>query len=227
MSTFSQLREEIYTKLHRRPAGIDKLDRLWEAAVLLPIVDTPEGPSILFEVRALNLNRQPGEICFPGGKFECEDKAFLATAVRETCEELGVEEHDIDVIGELDSLVTHMGPIIHPFVGILENYDKIRFNPDEVHEVFTVPIRALLEQEPVKSSMLLADKPTDEFPFELVPGRKRDWRFHKEYSVYFYKYRDYVIWGLTARMLYAFLRRNREILESLLATNSERNNLDA
>lgn len=218
MNTFHQLREQIYAKLHRRPAGIDKLDRLWEAAVLLPIVNTEEGPSILFEVRALNLNRQPGEICFPGGKFECGDKEFLATAVRETCEELGVEEQDIDVIGELDSLVTHMGPIIHPFVGVLKNHEKIRFNPDEVHEVFTVPIRDLLEQEPVRSSMLLADKPTEEFPFELVPDRKRDWRFHKEYYVYFYRYKNYVIWGLTARMLYAFLRRNRAILQSLLET---------
>lgn len=216
MDTFSQLRQDIYTKLHRRPAGIDKSDRLWEAAVLVPIVNTQEGPSILFEVRSLHLNRQPGEICFPGGKFECADKAFLTTAVRETCEELGVDERDIDVIGELDSLVTHMGPIIHPFVGILYNHEQINFNPDEVHEVFTVPIKALLEQEPLRAPMLLADKPADGFPFELVPDRKRDWRFHKEYYVYFYRYKEYIIWGLTARMLYAFLRRNREILQKLL-----------
>ena len=69
MADMERLQERLYEKLHRRPAGIDRMDRLWEAAVLLPIVRTEEGPAVLFEVRAKTLKRQPGEICFPGGKY--------------------------------------------------------------------------------------------------------------------------------------------------------------
>lgn len=216
MNDLEALQQGIYEKLHRRPAGIDKLDRLWDAAVLLPIVATDAGPSVLFEVRSLRLYRQPGEVCFPGGRYECADKDFRITAIRETCEELGLEEADIRVLGELDALVTHTGPIIHPFVGFISDMAKIRFNADEVQEVFTVPLQHLLEQEPLKGSMLLADRPAEDFPFRLVPGRQRDWRLHKEYNVYFYQYRERVIWGLTARMLYAFLRRSRDVLHDLI-----------
>ena len=82
MADMNRLMERLYEKLHRRPAGIDRLDRLWEASVLIPIVKTEEGPAVLFEVRAKTLKRQPGEICFPGGKYECKDKSFECTAVR-------------------------------------------------------------------------------------------------------------------------------------------------
>lgn len=212
MADMERLMERLYEKLHRRPAGIDRMDRLWEAAVLLPIVQTEAGPAVLFEVRAKTLKRQPGEICFPGGKCECEDKSFAMTAVRETCEELGLTPADIELCGELDFLVTHMGPIIHPFVGLMQNADKITFNPDEVEEVFTVPLSWLLATEPLKCEMELADRPTENFPLELVPGRDNEWRFRKTYIVYFYQYNGYVIWGLTARMLYAFLKRCKPVL---------------
>lgn len=224
MDTLEALQEGIYEKLHRRPAGIDKLDRLWDAAVLLPLVSTDEGPSVLFEVRSLALRRQPGEVCFPGGKYECADKDFRITAIRETCEELGLAESDIRILGELDALVTHTGPIIHPFVGFIKQPQKISFNPSEVEEVFTVPLAQLLRQEPLKCSMQLADRPLEDFPFNLVPDRQRDWRFHKEYNIYFYRYQQRVIWGLTARMLYAFLRRNREVLNTFLGGSQEERN---
>lgn len=212
MADMERLLNRLYEKLHRRSAGIDRMDRLWEAAVLLPIVKTEDGPAVLFEVRAKTLKRQPGEICFPGGKYECEDRSFEFTAIRETCEELGLLAEDIEICGELDSLVTHMGPIIHPFVGLLHHPEKISFNPDEVEEVFTVPLKWLLNNEPMVCGMELADRPLEDFPLELVPGRDKDWRYRKTYNVYFYQYNGYVIWGLTARMLYAFLKRCKPVL---------------
>lgn len=212
MADMNRLMERLYEKLHRRPAGIDRLDRLWEAAVLIPIVKTEAGPAVLFEVRAKTLKRQPGEICFPGGKYECADNSFERTAIRETCEELGLQAQDIEICGELDSLVTHMGPIIHPFVGLLHNHQEITFNPDEVEEVFTVPLEWFLNNEPLVCGMEMADRPLDDFPLELVPGRDKGWRYRKTYNVYFYKYNDYVIWGLTARMLFAFLKRCKPVL---------------
>ncbi len=122
------LQKILYERLHRRPAGIDKLDRLWEAAVLLPLVNTPDGIALLFEERVHTLRRQPGEICFPGGKVECADADFAATAIRETCEELGLVPENIKLCGALDALVTHTGPIIHPYVGIIDDMSKISYS---------------------------------------------------------------------------------------------------
>ena len=220
MENMKKLQEVLYERLHRRPVGIDKLDRLWEAAVLLPLVQTEEGIAVLFEERAHSLRRQPGQICFPGGKVECADaNNFAVTAVRETCEELGLAPEDITICGELDSLVTHMGPIIHPFVGMLKDISKISFNPGEVERVFTVPLQALLSMTPRRCSMELADHPGADFPFDLVPDRMRGWRKHKEYYVYFYEYGDHVIWGLTARMLHAFLHRSGPELKAFFAAD--------
>lgn len=210
------LQEALREKLARRPAGIDKLDRLWDAAVLLPLVREAAGPAVLFEVRAQTLKRQPGEICFPGGKAECSDKGFAHTAVRETCEELGLAPADITLVGELDALVNHSGPIIHPFVGFIADTAKIAYGRSEVDEVFTVPLAELLAQEPLRCSMELADHPGEDFPFDLVPYRERGWRRNKNYYVYFYRWQGHVIWGMTARILYGFLHRSRGILENFL-----------
>ena len=221
MDKMEKLQAILYERLHRRPPGIDKLDRLWEAAVLLPLVQTEKGIAVLFEERAHSLRRQPGEICFPGGKVECSDAHnFAVTAVRETCEELGLTPEDITICGELDSLVTHMGPIIHPFVGMIKDISRISYSPSEVECVFTVPLKELLAMEPRRCYMELADHPGEDFPFDLVPHRMRGWRKHKQYYVYFYEYGEHVIWGLTARMLHAFLYRSRSVLETFLAEPS-------
>ena len=217
MNEMEKLQYVLFERLHRRAPGIDKLDRLWDAAVLLPLVRTPEGISVLFEERAHTLRSQPGEVCFPGGKYECEDNNFRNTAVRETCEELGLQPENITICGELDCLVTHNGPIIHPFVGLIDDISKITYSKSEVERVFTVPLKVLLEQKPRRGSVQLADHPGDDFPFDLVPQRKCGWRMNKSYYVYFYLYEDKVIWGLTARMLYAFLYRSRKELTEYLA----------
>lgn len=140
MEKTAELIKQITERLNRRPARIDKADRLWDAAVLVPLIDTKQGPAVLFEVRAAGLGWQPGDVCFPGGRYECGDDSFAKTAVRETCEELGITEDKIELCGELDYLVTHMGPIIHPFVGRLANEVKLDCNSDEVAEIFTVPL---------------------------------------------------------------------------------------
>ena len=69
-------------------------------AVLIPLVETESGNALLLEVRSEKV-RQPGEICFPGGRSECGE-TVVETAVRETCEELGIEPSEIEVISELE-----------------------------------------------------------------------------------------------------------------------------
>jgi coenzyme A diphosphatase NUDT7 len=70
MEKTAELIKQITERLNRRPARIDKADRLWDAAVLVPLIDTKQGPAVLFEVRAAGLGWQPGDVCFPGGRYE-------------------------------------------------------------------------------------------------------------------------------------------------------------
>ena len=77
MEKTAELIKQITERLNRRPARIDKADRLWDAAVLVPLIDTKQGPAVLFEVRAAGLGWQPGDVCFPGGRYECGDDRAL------------------------------------------------------------------------------------------------------------------------------------------------------
>ena len=170
----------------------------------------------MFEVRAAKLGWQPGDVCFPGGRAECSDDSFAATALRETCEELGLGADDVQLTGGLNYLVTHMGPIIHPYVGCIKDINKIKFNKDEVDEIFTVPLAFLIANPPRVAHMELANKAGDDFPFDLLPRQPREWRKRKGYSVYFYEYGGHVIWGLTARILHGFLNRFAAQLKAAL-----------
>lgn len=196
MEKTAELIKQITERLNRRPARIDKADRLWDAAVLVPLIDTKQGPAVLFEVRAAGLGWQPGDVCFPGGRYECGDDSFAKTAVRETCEELGITEDKIELCGELDYLVTHMGPIIHPFVGRLANEVKLDCNSDEVAEIFTVPLNFLLLSEPRVAHMELANRATADFPFDLLPRHPHDWYKRKGYNIYFTNIRGMLSGGL-------------------------------
>ena len=74
-----------------------------EYAVLVPLVERPEGLCLLYEVRADTLGRQPGEVCFPGGRLEPGEDA-VSCALRETWEELGIPRPAVEVVAELDWL---------------------------------------------------------------------------------------------------------------------------
>ena len=216
MEALERLAATIENGLRGREPEPDRDDNLWDAAVLLPLVNTPDGISVLFEVRAAKLGWQPGDVCFPGGRAECSDDSFAATALRETCEELGLGAEDVQLTGGLNYLVTHMGPIIHPYVGCIKDINKINFNKDEVDEIFTVPLAFLIANPPRVAHMELANKAGDDFPFDLLPRQPREWRKRKGYSVYFYEYGGHVIWGLTARILHGFLNRFAAQLKAAL-----------
>ena len=216
MEALERLAATIENGLRGREPETDRDDNLWDAAVLLPLVNTPDGISVLFEVRAAKLGWQPGDVCFPGGRAECSDDSFAATALRETCEELGLGADDVQLTGGLNYLVTHMGPIIHPYVGCIKDINKINFNKDEVDEIFTVPLTFLLNNPPRVAHMELANKAGDDFPFDLLPRQPREWRKRKGYNVYFYEYGGHVIWGLTARILHGFLNRFAAQLKAAL-----------
>ncbi len=200
-----QLHEVVSAIQHEKPEvyGFAELTRY---AVLLPLVENEGEVEVLFEVRSLSLRRQPGEISFPGGKMENGDGSPKTTAVRETAEELGLPREEIEVIHDLGVIVPPYQMAIHTFVGILKRAELISFNPEEVQEVFTVPLETLLAQEPEVYELDLRLIPDKNFPYQHITGGK-EYRFRrKKIPEYFFFYKNYVIWGLTARILQQFLQ---------------------
>lgn len=184
---------------------------LYKYAVLIPLVMVDDRLSILFEVRSHQLRRQPGEICFPGGKVDSEDRNEMATAVRETSEELGIPESDIEVLGSLGVLVPPVQIAIHTYIGQIKSSEEIHINPAEVAEIFTVPLDYLLQTEAEAHDLQLCLTPTEAFPFEWIPGGK-DYKFReRRIPEYFYFYEDRIIWGLTARILKQFIDKLKAI----------------
>lgn len=178
------------------------------AAVLIPLIESEDGLQILFEKRAAGLNRQPGEICFPGGGTEPGEDP-VRTAVRETAEELLMPEERIRILAALDVHIGPSGAPVWPFVGMLDGYEGT-WSEDEVAETFTVPVRWLLENEPEQYMTHLVTVPGDDFPHDLVPGgRDYPWA-RKKNPVWFYRYEDRVIWGFTAGILTRFLSLIKE-----------------
>lgn len=170
-------------------------------AILIPLIQMNDRWELIFELRAKDLKSQPGEISFPGGRVE-KGETFKEAAIRETIEELRIEKDNIDYIGELDYLVSYANITIHCFLATISGItvDKIQPNPDEVDHLFTVPLDYFLENDPERYHLDLTTVDNDEFPYNLIPnGRKYKWR-RGIHSVLFYRYKEYIIWGYTAKM---------------------------
>jgi len=197
--------------------GLTEEEDYVKASVLVPLVSIDGQEHVLFTVRSEALRHQPGEISFPGGHAEESDATHYETARRECSEELGITEDEITYLGDLDYLISPVGVRLHAFVGRLETTD---FKPssNEVGEIFTVPLDYLVSADPIVATMQVATRPKDNFPFELVPNYVDDWKLRKTYSVFFYSYKGYNIWGLTALILKNFIDvykaglENRKIL---------------
>ena len=122
-----------------------------ESAVMILLMEEEEELSIVFEVRAHKLRSQPGDVCLPGGKVEIDENP-RETSIRETMEELNLERNQIEIIGDMDYYISPYGNIMYAFVGKLK-YGEIRPNEDEVHDVFKVPLKFFLENEPLLYKM--------------------------------------------------------------------------
>ena len=94
-----------------------KTENLIEAAVLIPIVERNDGLKVILTKRSNNLKQHPGQISFPGGKSEKTDKSLVATALRETKEEIGINDKNVEILGQLSQHVTITGFKITPFIG--------------------------------------------------------------------------------------------------------------
>lgn len=177
-------------------------------SLLLPLIEKEDGMHLLFEVRSLNMRRQPGEICFPGGRVDQEDQNSEETAMREAVEELGIPTHLIKDVSSFGYMLSPFGMKIDAHVGVLDSTeDSLKPNPHEVEEVFTVPLEYFLRTEPEIHYIQMEVQPEEGFPYENIPNGKQYQWSKQRYAEHFYYYGDRVIWGLTARILYDFIKR--------------------
>lgn len=184
-------------------------------SVLILLLDIDGEINILFEVRSRNLgeNAQPGDISFPGGL--CEDDDVIGEALRETYEEVGVYPSEIEILGRMNPVFTGDERKIIPVVGYAKNIDisSLKISFDEVEEVFTVPLEFFLNNEPKVHSINYQAEFDEQFPFDKIyKGKNYNWKPRRE-KIYFYYYKDYNIWGITAKIINQFiniLKRNEE-----------------
>lgn len=165
-------------------------DRATPAAVLVPLVNRPEGLAVLLTQRSATLPDHPGQISFPGGRIDPDDASPVAAALREAHEEVGLPPAKVTVLGRLASYETVTGYVVTPIVGWVEPPFDVRPDPVEVAEVFEVPLAFLL------------DPAHQQRHFRMLGALRRDY--------YAIPYADRYIWGATAAMLVILDRTLRD-----------------
>ena len=175
-------------------------------SVLVPLVAKEDDLYLLYEVRAKNMERQPGEICFPGGELEPVETTEEC-ALRETWEEIGIPQEQIRVITQLDTLYTYSNFAMYCYLGVIPEaaLEHLQFSENEVDEVFLVALNDLLAVTPEVYPIRAVPQIPEDFPYDKVyEGKPYPWRGGKG-SVPIYEVDGRVIWGLTARITKHFL----------------------
>ena len=166
------------------------------ASVLVPLVLRAEM-TVLLTQRTEHLNDHPGQISFPGGRAEPSDAHAVATALREAHEEVGLEAFEVEVLGSLPTYTTGTGFVITPIVGLVRPGFALQPDPNEVAEVFEVPLVWLMNPANHQRHAIVVDGIRREFFSLPWPGADAAGQP-----------RRYFIWGATAAMLrnlYRFL----------------------
>ena len=159
--------------------------KLNKAGVLVGICfSKTKQPSVLLTKRAGHLKNHPGQIAFPGGKFELEDGTLVNTALREAEEEIGLNRSIPKELGILPKHETVTKFLVTPIIFQLPDKLDLKINKNEVDEVFYVPLEHFLALENYR-----------------IQARKWQEEFRYYYVV---PYGPYYIWGATARILFGF-----------------------
>ena len=157
------------------------------AAVLVPLVERPEGHTVLLTRRTDHLHDHPGQISFPGGRLDDSDAGPVDAALRETVEEIGLEPEFVELAGLLDGYETVTGYAVTPVVGFIRPGFVLTLDSFEVAETFEVPLAFFL------------DETSRQIHSRMHEGRRR--------SYYAFEYASRYIWGATAGMLVNLQRR--------------------
>jgi 8-oxo-dGTP pyrophosphatase MutT (NUDIX family) len=178
---------ELKKLLTQRPKRRITDDSRVPAAVLIPIYKKDGLYHIIFIKRTKTVKTHQGQISFPGGVRDKEDKTMRDTALRESLEEIGLRAEDADILGELDDEITTTSNfIVTPFVALVPYPYHFTLNKAEVDKLLQVPIARLMDKNCLKLDIETTDG-------GIVVDS------------YNYYYREYIIWGATARILKKFL----------------------
>lgn len=156
------------------------------AAVLVPIVERPEGLTVLLTQRATHLKHHAGQVSFPGGRVESQDLGPLEAALRETEEEIGLDRDYVTPVGYLCDHAVITGYVVTPVVAFVRPGFALRLDLTEVEDVFEVPLAFVLD------------------PAHHVSRERRFAGF--TFTACDIPYQDRNIWGATANMLLALSR---------------------
>jgi len=159
----------------------ESITKLTPAAVLVPIIEDPQELLMLFTERTTHLKHHPGQISFPGGGREKEDRDLIDTALRETMEEIGLQSTQINIIGSLNPVVSSTGFLVTPFIALLTPPLDLQLDTSEVASIFTAPLNFVLDRRQQKEELF------------LHAGQQR--------KIYAVNYQNYRIWGMTAQIL--------------------------
>jgi 8-oxo-dGTP pyrophosphatase MutT (NUDIX family) len=151
------------------------------AAVLVALVNRPEGLQVLLTKRTLHLNDHAGQISFPGGRIEPSDRNPIHTALRESEEEIGLLSQQVRVLGVLREYFIPTGYRVIPVVGWVELPLTLKPDEFEVAEIFEVPLEYFF------------DPARHVIKEDVKAGKKR-----RYYSI---PYQGWHIWGATAGIL--------------------------
>lgn len=181
-------RQQLITRFNLRVLSHTQLSvkhlRLKRSAVLLPLIERDNEMVLVLTKRSPHLRHHPGQISFPGGKFDQEDGDLRYTAKRETFEELGIGASDIELFGELPYHDTITGFRIKPYIAFVKNDVDFTVNDGEVSEIIEVPVKEFLSNP-------------RHFILPIVrPQIKVD--------VYFKPCQGHAIWGATAAIIEQF-----------------------
>jgi 8-oxo-dGTP pyrophosphatase MutT (NUDIX family) len=170
------VKQQIERMLRHREVKKITGENLRASAVLMPLFYSQGQYHILFTERSDEVVFHKGQVCFPGGTWEASDSDLLQTALREAKEEIGLDAKDIEILGELDDMLTFVTDyVISPFVGLITHPHSLETNGREVKGAFSGPLSFLMNEA----------------------------NFRKD--SYAYEYEGHIIWGATARILRQFI----------------------
>ena len=165
-----------------------------DAAVLVPILDVAGNPELILTRRRDNLVRHAGQVAFPGGVRDSGDQGPEGTALREAEEEIGLPAANVGILGRLPRYPTVSGYLVTPVVGYIPRPVELYAAPEEVAEIFKLPLPVLLDGSRWVRRVL-------EMGNKRVGLPEVHWEGHR-------------IWGVTAGMLQMMIPMLREALET-------------
>lgn len=154
---------------------------LRKAAVLVGFIERNHGCSVLFTKRATHLRHHPGQVSFPGGKFELHDETLFSTAVRETYEEIGITPENIEILGTLPELITTSSFVVTPVLAKISPSFSLTIDNNEVSDVFEIPAEYLFNRH----NMFI-----EQFK---IKGHSR--------KIFCLPYQNHLIWGVTGQII--------------------------